>query len=133
MNNDLPQSMKMPINTQHILCPMAMFKDGEQVFKIEGFRLGELDLSAEGFYKNVQSFPFKVKKKRVIKIEVRSDISVDVAIANEKGSSVLHKQGIKNETIGPIPTEDNKEMGVIIGIYPGDKATVSVDIWMEKP
>jgi len=111
---------------------MAVFKDGEQVFKKEGLKLGEFDPSAEGFYRNVQSFPFKVKKKKVIRVNVTSDVPVDVAVANENGSSIGHKQNIKEATIGPFPTEDNKEMGVILGIYPGDRATVSVEVWMAK-
>ena len=113
---------------------MAMFKDGEQVLNIEGFKLGEFDISAEGFYKNVQSFPFKVKKRKVINIKVVSDgVPVDVAIANEKGSSVFHKQAVMEGILGPIPTDENKEMGIVVGIYPGDRATVSLDIRMEKP
>jgi hypothetical protein len=112
---------------------MAMFKDGEQVFNIEGFKLGEFDISAEGLYRNVQSFPFKVKKRRAIKINVTSSDPIDVAVANERGSSVFHKQAVREGVLGPILTEDNKEMGVVIGIYKGDKATVSVEIWMEKP
>ena len=111
---------------------MTMFKDGEQVFKIEGYKLGEFDPSVEGFYKNVQSFPFNVKKRRAIKINILSDVPVDVAVADGKGSSVSYKQAVKEGSIGPIPTDDNKEMGVVLGIYPGDRATVSVEIWMAR-
>ena len=112
---------------------MAMFKDGEQVLKIEGLILGEFDPSVDGFYRNVQTFPFKVKKRKVIRIDITSDAPVDVAVADEKGSSVSYKQAIKDGTIGPIPTGDNKEMGIIIGIFRGDKTTVSAEIWMERP
>ena len=111
---------------------MALLKNGEQVFKKEGLMLGEFDPAVDGFYRNVQSFPFKVKKRKVLEIKISSDVPVDVAIANEKGMSVIHKQGIKGSTIGPIPTDDNKEMGIILGVYPGDRATVDVEIWMEK-
>ncbi|MCL2317856.1 MAG: hypothetical protein FWC44_02205 [Methanomassiliicoccaceae archaeon] len=123
---------KIPINRQHILHTMALFGKGEQVFKKEGLILGEFDPTVDGFYKNVQSFPFKVKKRKVLEITIDSDIPVDVAIANEKGMSIIHKQGIKSSVIGPIPTDDNKEMGIILGVYPGDKATVNAEIWMEK-
>jgi len=125
--------MKMPINGQHIPHMMALLKNGEQVFKAEGLKLGEFDPSVEGFYRNVQSFPFKVKKRKVLEIRIDSDIPVDIAIANEKGTSISYKQGIKGSTIGPISTDDNKEMGIIIGVYPGDRATVDVEIWMAKP
>jgi len=111
---------------------MAVFSEREQVFKAEGFALGEFDPTVDGFYKNVQTFSFKVKKRRAISINISSDAPVDVAVANEKGSSVSYKQAVKEGTIGPVPTDDNKEMGVIVGIYKGDRATVSIEIWMER-
>ena len=111
---------------------MAMFSEREQLFKTEGLVLGEFDPSVDGFYKNVHTFPIKVKKRRAIRINISSDAPVDIAVANEKGSSVSYKQAVKEGTIGPIPTEDNKEMGVIVGVYKGDKATVSVEVWMER-
>ena len=111
---------------------MVLFGGTEQVLKVEGFLLGEFDPSAYNFYKNVKSFTFNVKKKRTVKAEVKADNPIDIAFMNENGRSLLHKQGIKEGTIGPVPTEDNKEMRIIMGIYPGDKATVSVEVWMEK-
>jgi hypothetical protein len=111
---------------------MAFFDGTEQVLKIEGVSLGEFDPSVHGFYKNVKSFPFDVKKRRAIKVEIKADFPVDIAIANEKGSSLLHKQAVKEGTFGPVSTGDNKEMGIIVGVYPGDKATVSVEVWMVK-
>jgi len=124
--------MRIPINGQGILYMMAMFSEREQLFKTEGLVLGEFDPSVDGFYKNVHTFPIKVKKRRAIRINISSDAPVDIAVANEKGSSVSYKQAVKEGTIGPIPTEDNKEMGVIVGVYKGDKATVSVEVWMER-
>jgi len=112
---------------------MAVFGGGEQVFTMEGLVLGEFDPSVDGFYKNVQTFSFKVKKRKVIRINISANAPVDVAVANEKGASISYKQAIKEGTIGPVPTEDNKEMGIIVGVYKGDKATVSMDVWMEKP
>jgi hypothetical protein len=111
---------------------MAVFSEREQVFKIEGFRLGEFDPSADGLYRNVQTFPFRVKKRKIIKIDVKSDVPIDVAVANDKGLSVGHRQAVKEGSVGPFPTEDSREMGLIIGIQRGDKATVSIEIWMER-
>ncbi|MCL1810665.1 MAG: hypothetical protein FWG41_00360 [Methanomassiliicoccaceae archaeon] len=124
--------MKMPINGKSVHGTMAMFGDKEQVLKVEGLALGEFDPSADGFYKNVQAFSFKVKKKKVINISIVSDAPVDVAVANEKGASVSYKEAVREGTVGPIPTGDNKEMGMVLGIYPGDKATVSVEVWMAR-
>jgi hypothetical protein len=111
---------------------MAVFGKKEQVLKTEGLRLGEFDPSAHGFYRNVQTFPVRVKKRRVVRICIASDISIDIAVANERGESVYYKQAVKDTTVGPVPTGDNKEMGIIIGISPGDRATVSIEAWMEK-
>jgi hypothetical protein len=112
---------------------MAVFEGREQVLKIEGLALGEFDPSADGFYRNVQTFPFNVKKKKALSITVSSDVPIDIAVANEKRAAVVHKQGIKEGTVGPVPTGDNKEMGIILGIHPGDKAKVSVEVWMVRP
>ncbi|MCL2296131.1 MAG: hypothetical protein FWC29_03510 [Methanomassiliicoccaceae archaeon] len=123
----------MPINSRDILYMMAVFGEREQVFKTEGLVLGEFDPSVDGFYKNVQTFSFKVKKRKAIWINISSNAPVDVAVANERGASISYKQAVKEGDIGPIPTDDNKEMGIIVGVYKGDKATVSIDIWMERP
>ncbi len=112
---------------------MSVFGGREQIFGKEELRLGEFDPSAEGFYRNVQTFPLSVKKRRSIRISIRSDVPIDVAVANEKGESVSYKQAVKEGSVGPVPTGDNKEMGLILGICPGDRATVSVEVWMEKP
>ncbi len=111
---------------------MALFKDRELVLDSKNIVIGEFDPSVDGFYKNVMTFPVTVKKKRTITINIRSDVPVDIAVANEKGSSILHKQSFKEGSIGPIPTNDNKEMGVIVGIFPGDKATIDLEVWMER-
>ncbi|MCL2032984.1 MAG: hypothetical protein FWG96_06955 [Methanomassiliicoccaceae archaeon] len=124
--------MKTPINNRVILSVMAMFNGTELVFKIDGLTLGEFDPSAEGFYKNVQTFAFKVKKRRAIRMDIKADVPVDIAVADENGSSVSYKQAVKEGMIGPFPTEGNREMGMILGIHPGDKATVSVEVWMER-
>jgi hypothetical protein len=119
--------------TAWVFCVLMAFFDGaEQVLKIEGLTLGEFDPSVSGFYKNVKSFSFNVKKRKAITVEIITEVPIDIAVANENGGSVLHKQGIKEEKIGPIPTEDNKLMGIILGIYPGDRTTVNVVVWMEK-
>ncbi|MCL1978843.1 MAG: hypothetical protein FWG60_01620 [Methanomassiliicoccaceae archaeon] len=109
---------------------MAVFGGREQVFSIEGLIIGEFDPSADGFYRNVKTFSFKVKKRKTIRIDIRSDMPVDVAVANENGANASYKQAIKEGSVGPVPTGGNREMGIIIGVYPGEKATVSIEIWM---
>lgn len=111
---------------------MALLKEKTLVFEGKDLVIGEFDPSVEGFYKNVMTYNFNVRKRRTLTITISSDVPVDVAVANEKGSSIVHKQSIKDGTVGPISTEDNREMGLFIGVYPGDKAIVNVEAWMEK-
>ena len=124
--------MKIPINSRNIPHMMAVFGEREQIFKTEGVILGEFDPSVDGFYRNVQTFSFRVKKRKMIRVGISSDAPVDVAVANEKGASVGYKQSVKEGTIGPFPTDGNKEMGIIVAVYRGDKATVSIDVWMDR-
>lgn len=112
---------------------MAVFSGREQVFRTEGLSLGEFDPSADGFYRNVKTFSFKVKKRRTISISITSGIPVDIVVANEKGATVSYKPGVKEGTIGPIPTDDNKEMTLVLGVYPGDKTAVNAEVWMDRP
>lgn len=111
---------------------MSVFGEKRSVFKTEGLALGEFDPTVSGFYKNVQIFSFQVKKKKVIRAYVSSDVPVDVAVSDEKGSTVSYKQAVKEGMIGPIPTESNTEMSIVLGITPGDKAKVSAEVWMER-
>lgn len=112
---------------------MALLNDRVQIFKAENVLIGEFDLKTEGFYKNVHTFSFDVKKKRAITAIIKADAPVDIAISNDKGSSIAHKQSVKDGELGPVPTGECKEMGLFVGVYPGDKATVSIEVWMEKP
>ena len=112
---------------------MALFGDGEQIFKRDGLVLGEFDPSVDGFYRNVQTFSLKVKKRKAVSISIASDVPVDVAVANENGSSIAYKEAIKEGTMGPVPTGDNKEIGIVLGVFRGDKATVNVEVWMVRP
>jgi len=111
---------------------MAFLKKSETVLKQEGISIGEFDISVEGLYRNVLTIPFKVKRNRSLYIDVAADPSVDVAVANDKGSGIFSKQNISKSNLGPIPTGESKEMGLILGVYPGDKAIVDIKIRMEK-
>ncbi|MDR0887943.1 MAG: hypothetical protein LBM39_02010 [Candidatus Methanoplasma sp.] len=111
---------------------MALLQKRIKVFVLEKTVVGELDLTVEGFYRNVLAFNFDVKKKRYLHIQVRSDAPVDVAVANSDGSSLTHKERIIQTEIGPVPTGSNKDMGIFFGVVPGDKATVEAEIWMDK-
>ncbi|MCL2147902.1 MAG: hypothetical protein FWH47_00975 [Methanomassiliicoccaceae archaeon] len=112
---------------------MTMFSGAERVLAIDGLALGEFDPSADGFYRNVQTFAFKVKRRRSVRVDIKADSPVDVAVADHGGSSVGHRQAVREGSVGPFPTGDNREMGVILGVHPGDRATVNMEVWMVRP
>ncbi|MDR1404329.1 MAG: hypothetical protein LBJ20_02005 [Candidatus Methanoplasma sp.] len=110
---------------------MRLLRDRVLVFQKKNLAIGEFDPDAEGFYRNVMAFSFTVKKKKILRVTVRSDIPVDIAIADEGGSSIAHKQMMTDGELS-VPTGGNKEMGLFIGICPGDRALVNAEIWMER-
>jgi len=110
----------------------ALLQKTESILRQDGVSLGELDLSVEGFYRNVVTFPLAVKKNRVLYIDVKAGTPVDVAVANEGGFNVMLKQGVSEGRVGPIPTLDNREMSVLLGVYPGDKTKADIEVWMER-
>ncbi|MDR2845957.1 MAG: hypothetical protein LBV63_01600 [Candidatus Methanoplasma sp.] len=111
---------------------MALLQKRIQVFKLEKTLVGELDLTVDGFYRNVLAFKFDVKKRKALYIEVRSDAPIDVAVADSGGSALTHRERIAQAEIGPVPTGNNRDMGIIFGVFPGEKATVEAEIWMDK-
>lgn len=111
---------------------MSLFEKMEQVYGPEVVSVGDLDLTVDGGYRNVVTIPLDVKPKRMLTVKVSSDFPVDVVVANEKGAAVGHKEGVRDATLGPYSTGKLKSMGIFLGLYPGDKAKVNVEAWMEK-
>jgi hypothetical protein len=109
-----------------------MFERKKTVLPSTNIIVGELDYTVPGCYRNVEVLPFDVKPKHTITLSVRSDIPVDVAIANDDGSTAKFKQAQTDIVIGPIDTGKNTSMAVMLGVYPGDKADVTVEAWMER-
>jgi hypothetical protein len=111
---------------------MALFEKRTEIFTDRELSVGEFDPTKPGCYDNVKTFPLTVKPKRALYIKVNSSIPISVAIADSDNSCIFHKEDVKEGTFGPISTSDNKEMGLLIGVFPGDKAKSDVEIWMEK-
>lgn len=111
---------------------MSLFEKREQVYGPEVVSVGDLDLTVDGGYRNVVTIPLDVKPKRMLSVKVSSDFPVDVVVANEKGAAVGHKDGVRDATLGPYPTGKLRSMGVFLGLYPGDKAKVTLEVWMER-
>ena len=113
---------------------MGIFSKNETLLTLDAVHVGEVDpTNATGTgYKNVMTYSFDVSKNRMIRAQVKSDAPIDVVIANEDGSLAGHREGVTDDVVGPFSTSKNASMGLILGLYPGDKATVSVKVWTDS-
>jgi len=111
---------------------MALFAKRTQVFGPETFPIGELDLSVDGCYRNVKTFELKVKPKHDLYVEVTSDAPIDVVVAAEDQSKLGYRDQVTDARLGPYDTGKSESMGLLIGVYRGDKATVKAEAWMER-
>lgn len=111
---------------------MSIFEKRTQVFGPETLVVGEFDPTADGFYRNVYPIELTVKPNHMLYVKMDSDAPVDIVIAREDGSAVQHKDRQTDIQLGPFPTEKHKSMGIILGVFRGDKATVKIEAWMER-
>jgi hypothetical protein len=111
---------------------MSLFEKRTQVFGPETITVGEFDPTADGFYRNVYPIPLDVKPNHVLYVKLKADKPVDIVIAREDGSAVQHKDRQTDIQMGPFPTDKHKSMGIILGVFRGDKSTVEIEAWMER-
>ncbi len=109
-----------------------LFDRRTEVFSVRGMRVGDFDPTKPGCYDNVRTFPLEVRPRRGLGFRIASDVPVSIAFANSDNSSVYHKEDMLEFEHGPIPTGQNREMGLLLGVFPGDKATIDLEIWMER-
>ena len=111
---------------------MSIFDKRVQVYGPEEMTVGEFDPTVDGCYRNVLSIPLDVKPNRFLHVRIRSDFPVDVVVAKEDHSSAGHKDQITDAELGPYPTEKSRSMGILIGVFRGDRAKVTVEAWTDK-
>ena len=111
---------------------MSLFEKRTQVYGPETMVVGEFDPTADGLYRNIVTIALTVKPNHVLYVKVQSDNPVDIVVAREDGSAVQHKDRQRDILMGPYPTEKHKSMGIILGVFRGDKATVTVEAWTER-
>lgn len=93
--------------------------------------VGEFDITIDGAYNNVKTFPMEVKKGKKLFVYVKSDVGVDVCVVDVKGVNEKFTEAVKEKTIGPLPIIDKGTMALILGVYRGDLAHVELEAWME--
>ncbi len=111
---------------------MAFFDKRTQVYGPETIPVGEFDPTVDGFYRNVVTIPLNVKHNHVLYVKVAADKPVDIVIAREDGSAVMHKDRQTEIQLGPFPTEKHDSMGIILGVFRGDRSNATVEAWMER-
>ena len=128
----LHQAILFTLDGNH--APMGIFSKSETVLQLDRRVVGEVNLQSDTGtgYDNVLHIPFGVKKGRKVRVSVESDKPVDVALAYGDFSSAGHKEGMTEGTLGPFDTKDFTDMALFLGVYPGDRATVSVRVWTDR-
>jgi hypothetical protein len=110
---------------------VTLFGNNKPVLEIKGLLVGQFDPKVDGFYKNVMPFRFDVKKNRTIHVSIRSDAPVDAAIVDGKGATASHVDRLTSSETD-VHTGNSREMSLVLGVYPGEKATVDAEIRMDK-
>ena len=113
---------------------MALFQKEETVFEQNDIRLGEVNYNSPTgtCYDNVLTFGFAVKKNRFIRVSVKSDKPIDVVLARSDNSVAEQALEVTEKILGPVDTKDGVDMGILIGTYPGNRATVSLRAWTDS-
>ncbi len=114
---------------------MGIFSKEEILFEKNDIRIGEFDPtnSTGTCYLNILKYPFNVKKNRVIRVRVTSELPIDVAVATQDGGGLLGEIGAATETtLGPFETKNYSDMCLFLGITPGNKSNVSVKVWSDS-
>ncbi len=93
--------------------------------------IGEFDINADGLYRNILTYPLKVKKGKNVYVSVKSDNGVDVSIVDTTGYNAKFSESVKDAVIGPVPAKEKGTMALIFGVYRGDLAHVEFEAWME--
>lgn len=107
-----------------------MLSRKETVILDTSTQLGEFDLSADGAYRNVKTFPLPVKQNRRLFVSVTSSHPIDAALSDGDGICIKFKESILNDTIA-VDTAKKETIALVIGIFRGDKAEVKLKAWTE--
>ena len=110
---------------------MALFSKKSVLLERQDFTIGEFDITVDGAYRNISTFPLKVKKGRNVFVSVKSDNGVDVSIVDVNGMNAKYAPAVKDAVMGPVHVRESGTMALVFGVYRGDLAHVTVEAWME--
>ncbi len=110
---------------------MSLFNKRTVLLEKQDFTIGEFDITVDGAYRNIITFPMKVRKGRSVFVSVTSDNGVDVSVVDVNGMNAKYSAGAKDIVLGPVPVRESGTMALVFGVYRGDLAHVTVEAWME--
>lgn len=93
--------------------------------------VGEFDPEADGAYRNVKTMPLEVRPGRDLYIQLRADAPVDLALSDGDGRCVGFRDGMTEGTFGPLPLSRKETMALMMGVFRGDLARMTIEAWME--
>ncbi len=97
----------------------------------QSITVGEFDISVDGAYRNIKTFPLNVKKDRDVYVHVTSDNGADVSIVGLDGRNAKFIEGTKDAVLGPVNAKDKGTMALVIGVPYGSLSNVEIEAWME--
>lgn len=110
---------------------MSFLDKRVQVYGPTTVSVGDFDPTVDGCYRNVVTIPLDVKPKRRLHVKMSSDHPVDLVVAREDRSAAGHKDQVMQAEMA-FDTGKSTSMGILVGVYRGDKAMVNLDVWMDK-
>jgi hypothetical protein len=110
---------------------MSLFNRKTVLLPRQTMTVGEFDITVDGAYRNVKTFPLETKKGKSLFVYLKSDIGVDVSVVDAKGMDEKFCQAVKDQTIGPVPIMEKGTMALLVGVYQGDLAHIEIEVWME--
>lgn len=110
---------------------MSLFRRKITLIQPTQISLGEFDVNEPGGYHNVKTFRLAIKAGRDLHVKVSSDKPIDLAISDQKGTCRSFQEGVTEGALGPIPFPEKEVVALVLGIFRGDKADLSLEVWME--
>lgn len=108
-----------------------MFRRKTALIEKTEMTIGEFDPTVDGAYRNVKTFPLEVKAGKDLYISIESSIPVDIALSNGDGMCIGFKDQFKSGVFGPTALKKKEVVSLMMGVFRGDLAKLTIEAWME--
>ena len=93
--------------------------------------IGEFDPTVDGAYRNVITMPLEVRAGKDLYIHLESDFPVDVVLSDSTGLCIGYRYEFSSGTFGPTPLKNKETIALVLGVFRGDLAKITLEVWME--